>query len=159
MDQFKSVEEVMRTWKKDIHALVRYIVKHRLPVYNAVFEEPVDTEDWPPGAVFYNLSVNNFIFKLSDLEAFAKEHGLPSFYESERPGGGKPTEAAQATPTLSLTHSPDFRSWNKSGEVFSLTEKQAQITKILWDAFQKRTPMSDRNISSRKFPVQRVTRG
>lgn len=39
-----------------------------------------------------------------------------------------------------LAHSPDFRSFNKDGEVFSLTYIQAQVMKILWDADENGTP-------------------
>ena len=54
-----------------------------------------------------------------------------------------PVEApapAPARPAGGPVHSPDFRSVNWFGEVYSFTETQAAVVRVLWEAWERGTP-------------------
>jgi hypothetical protein len=156
-DEFRPSDRVMKTWRINISTLIYYVTEG-LPIYKTG-RPPVRLElketkgdlylEPDPFHLPVRCTIGSCTFKLSELEAFAKEHGLPPFGQSE-----KAVNESDETPREGkFKHSPDFRSVKIDGNDFTLTAKQAQVIQILCEAHEHGTPdISQKHIMAKVNP-------
>jgi hypothetical protein len=162
----------------DIPTLVRCVDKYKLPIYDPYNEQRLELQrrrafPGAEGTVYFAvhpryvldsglhelehaLRLDYCVFKLSDLEAFAKKHGRRSFCEQAPEGNRERTEqpdasenvkqeqpkAAEPTTAQAFDHNEDFTSvTSRDGNAFGpLTRTQAAIIRVLYEASKKKPP-------------------
>jgi hypothetical protein len=82
-------------------------------------------------------------FTREELKAYSEERKeRPLFlFPEERKSRDERHDINKQAKGKGFTHSPDFRSVNKDGKIFSLTSKQAQVIQMLFRAQQEGTPV------------------
>jgi hypothetical protein len=175
MERFKFPDAVMKNWTVNATELLNCVIEGELSVYDSKDTQVcLRLEEWNGNLYLKGLSLSYFpahytishnlcVFKLSELEIFAKKHGRPSssHWESDNRlpteqrnepkqiGPGEVTEHEGTDNQLrpeparagAFAYDEDFRSViSRDGTPFNLSLMQAKIVEVLYKASQTKIP-------------------